>query len=106
MQEIHYKDMKFNPFNLIGDEWMLVTAVASWISRSTIHPVVGTIHYKLHPLGNSTELTDNKFVTDKVVEMRDVLLKLVSTIHIIIVGVIADDDTRILHHILDVAESW
>ena len=34
MQEIHYKDMKFNPFNLIGDEWMLVTAVASWISRS------------------------------------------------------------------------
>ena len=26
MQEIHYKDMKFNPFNLISDEWMLVTA--------------------------------------------------------------------------------
>ena len=26
MQKINYKDMKFNPFNLIGDEWMLVTA--------------------------------------------------------------------------------
>ena len=26
MKEIHYKDMKFNPFNLIGGEWMLVTA--------------------------------------------------------------------------------
>ena len=26
MQEINYKEMKFNPFNLIGDEWMLVTA--------------------------------------------------------------------------------
>jgi len=26
MKEISYKDMKFNPFNLIGDEWMLVTA--------------------------------------------------------------------------------
>ena len=26
MQEISYKEMKFNPFNLIGDEWMLVTA--------------------------------------------------------------------------------
>ena len=24
MKEINYKDMKFNPFNLIGDEWMLV----------------------------------------------------------------------------------
>ena len=26
MQEISYKDLKFNPFNLIGDEWMLITA--------------------------------------------------------------------------------
>ena len=26
MQEISYKDMKFNPFNLIGGEWMLITA--------------------------------------------------------------------------------
>ena len=28
MKEINYKDMTFNPFNLIGDEWMLVTAAA------------------------------------------------------------------------------
>jgi len=27
MKEINYKDMKFNPFNLIGGEWMLVTVV-------------------------------------------------------------------------------
>ena len=26
MQEISYKKLKFNPFNLIGDEWMLITA--------------------------------------------------------------------------------
>ncbi len=26
MKEINYKDMKFNPFNLIGEEWMLVSA--------------------------------------------------------------------------------
>ena len=26
MKEINYKDMKFNPFNLIGGDWMLVTA--------------------------------------------------------------------------------
>lgn len=26
MKEINYKDLKFNPFNLIGDEWLLVTA--------------------------------------------------------------------------------
>jgi hypothetical protein len=28
MQEISYKDLKFNPFNLIGGEWMLITAGA------------------------------------------------------------------------------
>jgi len=26
MEEISYKDLKFNPFNLIGGEWMLITA--------------------------------------------------------------------------------
>lgn len=26
MKEISYKEMKFNPFNLLGDEWMLVSA--------------------------------------------------------------------------------
>ena len=26
MKEINYKEMKFNPFNLLGKEWMLVSA--------------------------------------------------------------------------------
>jgi len=26
MKEVNYKELKFNPFNLIGEEWMLVTA--------------------------------------------------------------------------------
>ena len=43
MKEINYKDMKFNPFNLIGGEWMPVTAgdenscntmTASWGDKS------------------------------------------------------------------------
>lgn len=25
MKEINYKEMNFNPFNLIGGDWMLVT---------------------------------------------------------------------------------
>ena len=42
MKEINYKEMRFNPFNLIGGEWMLVTAgdenscntmTASWPRR-------------------------------------------------------------------------
>lgn len=41
LKEVSYKDLKFNPFRLIGDEWMLVTAgnekdgcntmTASWV---------------------------------------------------------------------------
>ena len=34
------------------------------------------------------------------------LLELVSTIHIIVVRIIADDDTRVLHHVLDETEAW
>ena len=68
--------------------------------------MIGTVHHKLHTLGNGTELADNQFVANKIVEVSDVLLKLVSTIHIVIVGIIADDDTWILHHILDEAKSW
>ena len=26
MKEVSYKDLKFNPFNLLGKEWMLLSA--------------------------------------------------------------------------------
>ena len=35
MKEINYKDMTFNPFNLIGGEWMLVTA---WLQEGGTFP--------------------------------------------------------------------
>ena len=38
--------------------------------------------------------------------MCDVLLKLVRTIHVVIVGVVPDDDTRILNYILYEAKTW
>ena len=37
--------------------------------------------------------------------MSDVFLELVSTFRVIVIGVIPDDDPRILHHILDVAKA-
>ncbi len=76
------------------------------ICCSTVHPVIGTVHYKLNAFGNGTELSDNQPVANKVVEVSDVLLKLVCTVNIIIIGIVTDDDTWILHHILDEAKSW
>ena len=76
------------------------------ISRHPVHPVIGAIHHKLHPFGNGTELAYNQPIANEVVEMGDVFLKLVSTIHIIVIGIVADDDARVLHHVFDEAEAW
>ena len=67
--------------------------------------MIGTVHHKLYALGNGTKLADNQFVAYKVVEVSDVLLKQLSTIHIVIVGVITDDNTWILRHILNITEA-
>ena len=68
--------------------------------------MIGTVHDKLHTLGNGTELTDNQLIANKIVEVCDMLLELVSTIHIIVIGVVTDDNTWVLHHVLDEAKSW
>ena len=52
------------------------------IGCHTVHPMIGSIHDKLHALGNSTELANNQPVAYEIVEMSDMLLELVSTIHI------------------------
>ena len=68
--------------------------------------MIGPVHHKLHTFGNGTELPDYQLVTNEVVKVCDVFLKLVSTINIIVIGIVSDDDTRILYHILDVTEAW
>ena len=75
------------------------------ISSHAIHSVISAIHYELYTLCNSAELPDDEFVANEIVEMGDVLFKLVRPVHIVIVGVVSDDDARILHHILDVAKA-
>ena len=64
--------------------------------------MVGPVHYELNALSDGTELSDNQFVADEIVEVCYVFLKLVRTIHLIIVCVVPDD-AGILYHILDVA---
>ena len=68
--------------------------------------MIGTIHNKFNTLGNSAELPYNQFVTNEVIEVGDVLFKLVSTIYVIVVGIITNDDAWILHHVLDKANAW
>jgi hypothetical protein len=67
--------------------------------------MVGAIHDELDASGYGAEFPDDQFVADEIVEVCDMLLELIGTVYIIIVRVIPDDDPRILHHILDVAEA-
>ena len=76
------------------------------IGRHAIHPMVGSIHDKLHSLRDCAELANDQSVTDEIIEMSDMLLELVSTIYIIVVGVITYDNTRVLHHVFNEAEAW
>ena len=75
------------------------------IGRHAIHSVVGPVHHELNAFGDGAELPDNQFVADEIVEVCYVFLKLVRTIHVIIVCVVPDDDTGILYHILDKAKT-
>ena len=75
------------------------------IGGHAVHPVVGTVHDKLHALGNGAELADNQPITNKIIEVGDVFLKLVGAGHIIVIGVVSDDDTRIFHYVFNVAEA-
>ena len=63
--------------------------ISGQVWKNTIS-VVGAVHHEFEAFGNGTELPDNQFVTDEIIEMRDVLLKLVRTIHVIIISVIPD----------------
>jgi hypothetical protein len=67
--------------------------------------VVGPVHHELNALGDGAEFPDNQFVADEIVEVGNVLLKLICTIHVIIVRVVPDDNARILHHVLDETET-
>jgi hypothetical protein len=67
--------------------------------------MVSAVHHELDAFGNGAELPDNQSITDEIVEVRNMFLKLVRTVHVVIVSVVSDDDAWILYHILDKAEA-
>ena len=75
------------------------------IGGGTVHPMVGPIHNESNPLGNGAKVTDYQPVTDEFLEVCDVFLKPVGTVRIIVISIVANDYSRILHHILYVAKA-
>ena len=90
-------------YNVPNTAWQQRDSLlVSW-GGNAIHSVISAIHHELDAFGNGAELPDNQFVSYEVVEMSNVLFKQVRSIHVIIVSIVSNDDTRILHHILDEA---
>ena len=68
-----------------------------------IHSVISAIHHELYTFCYGAELPYDKLITNEIIEMSDVLFKLVCTIHVIIIGIVPNDDTRILYHVFNEA---
>lgn len=68
--------------------------------------MIRSVHNECYPLSNGTEIADYQPVTDKLIEMCDMLLKLVGSIDIIIICIITDNNSWILNYILYEAQTW
>src|SRR5699024_10696441 len=71
------------------------------ISRYAAHPMVCTVHYKFSPFCNGAKLSDDQLISQEWVVMRHMVFKPLRTVHIVIVGVIANEDVGSCDHILD-----
>ena len=65
--------------------------------------MICAIHDKLYSSGNGTEFSDDEFVTNERIKMGYVFLKSIGSVLVIIVGIISDNNVRILDNILDIA---
>ena len=65
--------------------------------------MIGAVHNKSNSLSNGAKVTDYQPVTDEFIEVCDVFLKPVGSVDIIVISIFANDYSRILHHILYVA---
>ena len=73
------------------------------IGGNAVHSVISAIHYELYTFCYGAELPYDKLIANEIIEMSDVLFKLVCTIRVIIISIIPNDDTRILYHVFNEA---
>ena len=68
--------------------------------------MIGAVHYKLDAFGNGAKLADDQFVAYERIKMGNVFFKVLAVcLIIVIIGIVADNDVRILYHILDKANA-
>ena len=77
------------------------------IGGIAIEHMVRPVHHELHAAGNAAEFADDQFVTHEVVVMGDVFLKgFRSLVHILVIGIVPDDDVGVGDYAVDIAERF
>lgn len=64
--------------------------------------MIGAIHNKLNAFSDGTKLSNNQFITKKLIMVSDMVFKLFCSVHIIVVSVFPHNNVRLGNHILDV----
>ncbi|MNZ88025.1 hypothetical protein D3C78_1069060 [compost metagenome] len=76
------------------------------VGRNRIHSMVRTIHNKFNTFGNRAELPNNELVTNKIIMMSHMLLKLFGTVYIIIIRIITNRNIFSCNHIFDITDAF
>jgi hypothetical protein len=62
--------------------------------------VIGAVHDEADPLRQSTKLADYQFVANERKMVKDIALEIFRAFRIVVIGVVSDQNVRILHSIL------
>lgn len=71
------------------------------ISRDAVHPVVCAVHNELNALCDRAKLSDDQLVSQKLIVVSDMVFKFLRAIHVIVVGIVADNNVRSGYDVLD-----
>ncbi|MNJ73059.1 hypothetical protein D3C77_697960 [compost metagenome] len=66
--------------------------------------MVGAVHDELHPARQGAELADHQPVADEGEEIEHVALEVLRAFRVVVVGVVADLDLRVVHRVGDEAD--
>ena len=61
--------------------------------------MIGSIHYEPNARGYLTEFANNQFIAHEFKQIKDILLKVINVLRIIIVGIISYNNLRIVDDI-------
>lgn len=83
------------------DLFPAVTEDLEWVRGYAGNFVIGAVHDEFDAAGDGAELTNDQPIADEREMIEDIALEVLRVFGIVVVRVIANDDIRVLHGVLD-----